>query len=167
MQFPVTHELGDLYRGADSAALICFLAKHGVEYSYHHTLADTMKMIEGKLIACLREYRYLYFPLTEFKLLKCRVMHSRHFRGGNKLIFPETLKFLPLWILSLLKSPAIRDPRMNVSADERTFIGFEFLSSNLSRIIHYLSPTLYLIKDCSNNQGLTKVRAIKRAIETK
>lgn len=142
LQVPVTHELSDLFKGADGPALLCFLAKAGVDFSLHHTLAETQKTIEGRLIAGLREYR---------------IMHSRHFRGANKMIYPESLKFLPLWILALLKSDAIRGGAADVFVDERICSGFELVSMSIDRMIHYLSPTLYLIKDFGKDNPANKV----------
>lgn len=82
-----------MYKTADAAALSTLLIKLGVERSQNTRLDDCRRAIEGKLVAGLREYRS---------------MHSSHFRGINKLIYPDSLKYLPLWVLGILKSSALR-----------------------------------------------------------
>lgn len=74
-----------------------------------------------------------------------RVLHSRHFRGVNKFIFPETLRCLPLWILGLLKSTALRGGGGDIFLDIRMAAIYEILSCTLPKILHVISPTLYFI----------------------
>ena len=57
VQFPVTHEIADLYRGADAPALVAFMTKYSMDSLYTSKLAAMQKTIEGKLISGLREYR--------------------------------------------------------------------------------------------------------------
>jgi len=57
LQFPVSHEIGDLFKEADSVALTSFLAKMAVDSTFGNKLLSVQKIVEGRLISGLREYR--------------------------------------------------------------------------------------------------------------
>lgn len=93
LKLGITSELSELYKSADAASLSAILIKLGVERSQTTRLDDCRRAVESKVVSSLREYRS---------------MHSSHFRGINKLIYPDSLKYLPVWVLGILKSTALR-----------------------------------------------------------
>ncbi|KAF6250863.1 Sec23/Sec24 trunk domain-containing protein, partial [Scenedesmus sp. NREL 46B-D3] len=86
-------ELSELYRASDGAATACLLAKLGVEKSLMAKLEDTRQALVVKLSAALKEYRLL---------------HGAHMRNPGALIYPSTLRYLPAYVLGLVKSTAFR-----------------------------------------------------------
>ena len=93
MAVPMIGELNELYKGADSGALACMVAKLAVEKSLTSRLDETRQALQARLMAALKEFRLL---------------HGASVRTPNRLIFPDTLKYLPLWTLGILKSAALR-----------------------------------------------------------
>jgi len=86
-------------------------------------------------VKSLKEYRNLYV-----------VQH----RLGGRLIFPESLKFLPLYALSLCKSIALRGGA-DAPLDEQCAAGYSMMILPVSRVLKLLYPSLlrvdeYLIK---------------------
>ena len=58
LQSPVKHDLPDLYRGADAAAIISLMSNFEVDRSYSSRICSAQKSIEGSLIAGLCEYTH-------------------------------------------------------------------------------------------------------------
>ncbi|GMH36590.1 hypothetical protein BSKO_04463 [Bryopsis sp. KO-2023] len=127
LRLPITTETSELYKTADASAMATLMMKLGVERSLSARLDDCRRMIETKLVSGMREYR---------------VMHSTHFRGVNKLIYPDSLRFLPLWVLGVMKCGALRGAA-DVQPDERVAIGYEVISSSLEHIMKLLYPLVY------------------------
>jgi len=107
-----------------------------IENTLSHKLEDARLLIQLKIVKSLKEYRNLYV-----------VQH----RLGGRLIFPESLKFLPLYALSLCKSIALRGGYADAPLDERCAAGYSMMILPVSRLLKLLYPSLlrvdeYLIK---------------------
>lgn len=93
MAVPVVSELSELYAATDCAAMATMLAKLSVEKNLTARLDETRQALHARLSAALREFR---------------LMNAAAIRQPNKLIFPETYKYLPIWCLGLQKCAAFR-----------------------------------------------------------
>lgn len=80
----------------------------------------------------LKEYRNLYV-----------VQH----RLGGRLIFPESLKLLPLYALALCKSVALRGGFADASLDERCAAGYSMMILPINRLLKLLYPSLLRVDE--------------------
>ncbi|DBA76931.1 TPA: hypothetical protein ACH3X1_009527 [Trebouxia sp. C0004] len=141
LAMPVVQDLGDMYKAVDAPATVNLLAKLAVEKSYHAKLDDTRSSLAHKLNLTLQEYRG---------------MHKQSSRGQlphNKLIYPESLRYLSLWVLGLLKSSALRGGARDVLPDERILAGFEIMAAPTTELLRYLYPQLYTVSDPGGEWG--------------
>ncbi|XP_077243526.1 protein transport protein SEC24 A-like [Tasmannia lanceolata] len=129
---PVVSDLGEMYRHADTGSLVCLLSRLAIEKTLSHKLEDARHAIQLRIVKGLREYRNLY-----------AVQH----RLGGRMIFPESLKFLPLYGLALLKSIPIRGGYADVQLDERCAAGFNVMILPVKRLLKALYPTLIRIDE--------------------
>ncbi|KAG1368068.1 protein transport protein Sec24-like [Cocos nucifera] len=129
---PVVADLGEMYHQADTGAIISLLSRLAIENTQSHKLEDARQLMQLKLVKSLKEYRNLY------------VMQHRL---GGRLIFPESLKFLPLYVLSLCKSVALRGGYADAPLDERCAAGYNMMILPIRRMLKLLYPGLYKIDE--------------------
>ncbi|XP_077224479.1 protein transport protein SEC24 A-like [Tasmannia lanceolata] len=129
---PVVADLGEMYRQANTGALVCLLSRLAIEKTLSHKLEDARHAIQLRIVKGLREYRNLY-----------AVQH----RLGGRMIFPESLKFLPLYGLSLLKSIPLRGGYADAQLDERCAAGFNVMILPIKRLLKLIYPTLIRIDE--------------------
>lgn len=101
-----------------------------------HKLEDARNALQLRIIKALKEYRNLY-----------AVQH----RLGGRMIFPESLKFLPLYGLALYKSTPIRGGYSDAALDERCAAGYTMMTLPVKKLLKLLYPSLirldeYLLK---------------------
>ncbi|ONK66293.1 uncharacterized protein A4U43_C06F6200 [Asparagus officinalis] len=143
---PVVADLGEMYRQADTGAIISVLSRLAIEHSLSHKLEDSRQLMQLKIVKSLKEYRNLY--VTQHRL-------------GGRLIFPESLKFLVLYALSLCKSVALRGGYADAPLDERCAAGYSMMILPINRVLKLLYPSLlrvdeYLIKASGDFEETTK-----------
>lgn len=136
---PVVADLGEMYRQADTGAIVTLLSRLAIEKTLSHKLEDARNAVQTKIVKALREYRNLY-----------AVQH----RLGGRMIYPESLKFLPLYGLALCKSTPLREGYANAQLDERCATGYTLMTLPVKRLLKLLYPSLirideYLIKGSS------------------
>ncbi|XP_073005527.1 protein transport protein SEC24 A-like [Typha latifolia] len=129
---PVVADLGEIYRQADTGAIISLLSRLAVENTLSNKLEDARQLVQLKLVKSLKEYRNLYV-----------VQH----RLGGRLIFPESLKFLPLYVLCLCKSLALRGGYADAPLDERCAAGYGMMILPIRRMLRLLYPGLYRLDE--------------------
>lgn len=103
-----------------------------IENSVSQKLEDARQSMQLKLVKSLKEYRNLYV-----------VQH----RLGGRLIYPESLKFLPLYVLSLCRSTALRGGYADVPLDERCAAGYNIMILPIGRMLKLLYPSLLRIDE--------------------
>ncbi|XP_066348082.1 LOW QUALITY PROTEIN: protein transport protein SEC24 A-like [Miscanthus floridulus] len=129
---PVVTDLSEMYRQADTGAIVSLLGRIAVENSLSDKLDSVRQQLQLKLVRSLKEYRNLYV-----------VQH----RIGGRLIFPESLRFLPLYILAICKSLALRGGYADVSLDERCAAGFSMMILPVNRLLNFIYPSLYRVDE--------------------
>nr|CAE03817.2 OSJNBa0027H09.17 [Oryza sativa Japonica Group] len=129
---PVVTDLGEMYRQADTGAIVSLLSRIAVENSLSDKLDSVRQQLQLKLVRSLKEYRNLYV-----------VQH----RIGGRLIYPESLRFLPLYILSICKSLALRGGYADVSLDERCAAGFSMMILPAKKLLNFIYPSLYRVDE--------------------
>ncbi|KAG4928749.1 hypothetical protein JHK85_055235 [Glycine max] len=107
-----------------------------IEKTLSQKLEDARSAVQLRVVKALREYRNLY-----------AVQH----RLANRMIYPESLKFLMLYGLALCRSTALRGGYGDVPLDERCAAGHIMMTVSIRRLLKLLYPSLirldeYLLK---------------------
>ncbi|GKV43837.1 hypothetical protein SLEP1_g51088 [Rubroshorea leprosula] len=136
---PVVSDLGEMYRQADTGAIVSLFSRLAIEKTLAHKLEDARNSVQQRIVKALREYRNLY-----------AVQH----RLGARMIYPDSLKFLPLYGLSLCKSIPLRGGYADAQLDERCAAGFTMMALPVKKLLKLLYPSLirvdeYLLKPSS------------------
>ncbi|CAK9183025.1 unnamed protein product [Ilex paraguariensis] len=129
---PVVSDLGEMYRQADTGAIVSLLCRLAIEKTLSSKLEEARNFVQLKIVKALREYRNLY-----------AVQH----RLGGRMIYPESLKFLPLYGLALFKSKALRGGYADVQLDERWSAGCTMMALPVKRLLKLLYPSLIRVDD--------------------
>lgn len=125
------------------SALIKFLTRtsscfSAIEKTLTSKLEEARNSIQLRIVKALREYRNL---------------HAVQHRVAGRMIYPESLKYLPLYGLALCKSTALRGGYADAQLDERCAAGYTMMALPVKRLLKLLYPKLirideYLLKVC-------------------
>ncbi|CAH9134532.1 unnamed protein product [Cuscuta epithymum] len=129
---PVVSELGEMYRLADTGAIVSLLSRLAIEKSLSTKLEEARSFIQLRIVKALREYRNLY-----------AVQH----RLGGRMIYPESLKLLPLYGLALFKSASLRGGYSDVQLDERCAAGYTMMALPVMKLLKLLYPNLFRVDE--------------------
>ncbi|KAF9674793.1 hypothetical protein SADUNF_Sadunf10G0163900 [Salix dunnii] len=144
---PVVADLGEMYRHADTGAIVSLFARLAIEKSLSYKLEDARSSVQLRIVKALREYRNLY---------------AMQHRLGGRMIYPEPLKFLPLYGLALCKSAALRGGYADVQLDDRCAAGFTMMALPVKAMLKLLYPSLirvdeYLLKPSAQANGFENI----------
>ncbi|CAJ2631773.1 unnamed protein product [Trifolium pratense] len=136
MAVPVVTDLADMYRLADTGAVVSLFSRLAIEKTLSQKLEDARSAVQLRIVKALKEYRNLY-----------AVQH----RLANRMIYPESLKFLMLYGLALCRSTALRGAYGDVPLDDRCAAGHTMMTLPIKRLLKFLYPSLirldeYLLK---------------------
>ncbi|PIN24788.1 Vesicle coat complex COPII, subunit SEC24/subunit SFB2 [Handroanthus impetiginosus] len=129
---PVVADLGEMYRLADTGAIISLFSRLAIEKSLSYKLEDARNAVQLRIVKALREYRNLY-----------AVQH----RLSGRMIYPESLKFLPLYGLALCKSTPLRGGYADAQLDERCAAGYTMMALPVKNLLKLLYPHLIRLDD--------------------
>ncbi|XP_065862540.1 protein transport protein SEC24 A-like [Euphorbia lathyris] len=129
---PVVADLGEMYRHADTGAIVSLFCRLAIEKTLSHKLEDARNAVQQRIVKAFREYRSL---------------HAVQHRLGGRMIFPESLKFLPLYGLALCKSTPLRGGYIDVQLDERCAAGFTMMALPVKKLLKLLYPSLIRVDD--------------------
>jgi len=138
MAVPVVTDIAEMYRAVDGGAMGAFMARLGAERSLTVRLQDAREAVMSKLVATLRE----------FKLLNTQAS-----RAFNRLIYPESMKLLPLFMFAACKSSALRGHARDVPVDQRIASVFDFMSASTDDILKLLYPSMYALHSMPKESG--------------
>ncbi|KAK4753049.1 hypothetical protein SAY87_021847 [Trapa incisa] len=138
---PVVTDLGEMYRRADTGAVISLFSRLAIEKTLSHKLEDARVTVQQRIVKALKEYRNLY---------------AGQHRIGGRMIYPVSLKYLPLYGLALCKSTALRGSYADVSLDECSAAGFTMMALPVKKLLKLLYPSLlrvdeYLLKPSASD----------------
>ncbi|KAJ4979437.1 hypothetical protein NE237_010217 [Protea cynaroides] len=142
---PVVADLGEMYRQADTGAIVSVLTRLAIEKTLTHKLEDARHSVQLRIVKSLREYRNL---------------HTVQHRLGGRMIYPESLQLLPLYGLALWKSTPLRGGFADVQLDERCAAGFTMMTLPVKRLMKLLYPRLIRIDEYLE-KGSTKIKDFK------
>ncbi|KAE9618908.1 putative von Willebrand factor, type A, Zinc finger, Sec23/Sec24-type, sec23/Sec24, trunk [Lupinus albus] len=124
---PVVTDLGEMYRLADTGAIASLFSRIAIEKMLSHKLEEARGAVQLRIVKALREYRNL---------------HAVQHRLANRMIYPDSLKFLPLYGLALCRSKALRGGHGDVPLDERCAVGHTMMTLPIKRLLKLLYPSL-------------------------
>ncbi|KAK4565221.1 hypothetical protein RGQ29_007045 [Quercus rubra] len=124
---PVVADLGEMYRQADVGAVVSVFSRLAIEKTLSSKLEDARNSVQLRIVKSLKEYRNLY-----------AVQH----RLGGRIIFPESLKFLPLYGLALCRSTPLRGGYADAPLDERCSAGYTMMTLPVKKLLKLLYPSL-------------------------
>ncbi|KAI8522967.1 hypothetical protein RHMOL_Rhmol13G0038400 [Rhododendron molle] len=129
---PVVADLGEMYRQADTGAVVSLLCRLAIEKTLSYKLEEARNSIQQRIIKALKEYRNLY-----------AVQH----RLVGRMIYPESLKFLPLYGLALCKSIPLRGGYPDAQLDEPCAAGHTMMALPVKNLLQWLYPNLVRIDE--------------------
>ncbi|KAL0699347.1 hypothetical protein Bca4012_055469 [Brassica carinata] len=129
---PVVTDLGEMYRQADTGSIVSVYTRLAIEKTLSGKLDDARNALQQKIVKALREYRNL---------------HSVQHRLGSRLIYPESLKFLPLYGLGICKSTPLQGGPADASLDERCAAGFTMMALPVKKLLKLLYPNLFRVDE--------------------
>ncbi|KAK7843903.1 protein transport protein sec24-like [Quercus suber] len=110
---PVVADLVEMYCQADVGAFVSVFSRLAIEKTLSSKLEDARNSVQLRIVKALKEYRNLY-----------AVQH----RLGDRIIFPESLKFLPLYGLALCRSTPLRGGYADAPLDECCSAGYTMMT---------------------------------------
>ncbi|KAL7151477.1 hypothetical protein ABFS83_04G034000 [Erythranthe nasuta] len=129
---PVVADLGEMYRLADTGAIISLFSRLAIEKTSSSKLEDARNAVQLRIVKALREYRNLY-----------AVQH----RLTGRMIYPESLKYLPLYGLALNKSTPLRGGYADAQLDERCAAAYTMMALPVKKLLKLLYPNLVRVDD--------------------
>ncbi|KAI5957658.1 SFB3 [Candida theae] len=138
----VTNKLEDVFHFADENAIVATLVRDSLNFVGQQTLASLRESLNTRLVDVFSQYR----AMTEYGHNRAKVMN-------NNLLFPDSLKHLPIYILSFLKTHAI-NASTGLSADARLVDLFNMLNMPLERLMYHLYPALTELHTLTPEEGI-------------
>lgn len=154
---PVVADLGEMYRQADTGAVVSLFCRLAIEKTLSHKLEDARNSVQLRLVKAFKEYRNLY-----------AVQH----RLGGRMIYPESLKLLPLYALALCKSTPLRGGYADAQLDERCAAGYTMMTLPVKRLLKLLYPSLirideYLLKPTAQADELKRLPLVAESLDSR
>jgi protein transport protein SEC24 len=144
-----------MYRQADTGSIVSLYARLGKLYSnFFHMLLlilfnDNLNSaaIEKSLSAKLDDARNAIQQKIVKALKEYRNLHAVQHRLGSRLVYPESLKFLPLYGLAITKSTPLLGGPADTSLDERCAAGFTMMALPVKKLLKLLYPNLFRVDE--------------------
>ncbi|CAI7864857.1 unnamed protein product [Closterium sp. NIES-53] len=165
---PIVRDMAELYRRCDVGATAAVLAKIALDKSLTSRLEECRQLIQNKTTLALREYRILTAGSAALSRTSGYGMppgpptnpygHPSHLHQPNlpqqRLVFPESLRLLPLYTLALCKCPALRGGFQEMGADARAAAAFEMMVVSVGRTLRMLYPRLIRVDVMAGQCGV-------------
>lgn len=134
--FVTGNTIGKVFSGADCEAMTKALLMRQIGITYKLGLIEMRKNFNDFIVNSFTAYR---------KAEKKGV-------SIEQLVFPQTLKNLPLYILSFIKSGVIGGFMSSVQNNENIWLFIKILRETIGATIKFLYPRLYRIDDIQSDQ---------------
>lgn len=138
----VCERLEDVFNFIDQDAVIAALVRDTLSFVGKELIAELRKSINGKLVEVYAQYRMME-----------ERSHNQSRSLTNQLIFPDSLRHIPLFILALTKSKALRDSTA-VPIDDRLADVYNMLNMPLERLVYHLYPALVEVHSLADDEGM-------------
>ncbi|EGW33485.1 uncharacterized protein SPAPADRAFT_50360 [Spathaspora passalidarum NRRL Y-27907] len=138
----VTERLEDAFHFCDENAVVTTLVRDTLSFIGKQPMNELRESLNTKLVQVFTQYR----AMNEFDHNSARTM-------SNSLLFPDSLRHLPMYILSLLKTSALR-ASTGVSADARLADIYQMLNMPVEKLMYHLYPALVELHSLEPHEGI-------------
>lgn len=138
MAVPVVSDAAEMFRQVDGGAMVGLMARLGVERCQVAKLDEARNVIQQKTVQALKEFR---------------ATAGRQAQTFNRLIFPESMRLLPLYTLAMMKCGALRGGPQDVTLDERCSLIFDIMGMPTSELLTFLYPSLFALHNMPPDAG--------------
>ncbi|CAB4001484.1 transport Sec24B, partial [Paramuricea clavata] len=136
LALPVTKKMNDVYAGANASAIALMLSKMAVDRTLTASLGDAREALLNAVVDCLGVYK--------------SVVSGR----SGEMIAPNSLKYLPLYILSLLKQTSFRlGSTANLDTKCYEMQQLKVMPFDVALLTIY--PALYSLHDMTDEGAIT------------
>lgn len=126
----VSETLDDVFNFVEQDAVITTIVRDTLSFIGKQTLSELRDSVNEKLVEVFTQYRAM-----------SELGHNKHRALVNQLLFPDSLKHLPMYMLAFLKTKALRDSTAT-TVDSRLADIFQMLSMPIERLVYHLCPAL-------------------------
>lgn len=126
----VSERLEDVFNFVDQDAVVTAIVRDTLSFVGKELIAELRNSVNEKLVDIFTQYRVM-----------SEADHNRNRTLTNQLIFPDSLKHIPAFVLSFVKSFALRDSE-SVPVDSRLCDVYQMLSMPIERLVYHLYPAL-------------------------
>ncbi|CCE79674.1 Piso0_001756 [Millerozyma farinosa CBS 7064] len=137
----VSETLENIFSFIEQDAVVTTIARDTLSFVGRQTLSDLRLSINEKLVDVFTQYR----AMCEF--------HHHNYSLNNQLLFPDSLKHFPLYMLALIKTKALRGST-STSADVRLESIFQMMNMPVERLMYYLYPGLVELHSLDPDDGI-------------
>lgn len=137
----VTERLEDAFNFADENAVVATIARDTLLFVGKQPLTELRELVNQKLVEVFTQYR----AMSEFG-------HNQNRTLLSQLLFPDSLKHLPQFLLSLIKTRAIRQ-LATLLVDARLQDVYAMLTMPLPRLMYHLYPALVEVHLMADDDG--------------
>lgn len=125
----VSERLEDVFNFVEEDAVVTTIVRETLSHVGVQRLLELRESVNSKLVDVFTQYRAM-----------CEI--NRHqLSASNQLLFPDSLKHLPIYMLSLVRNNAIRNSN-TLSADARLSSIYLMLKMPVERLVYVLYPAL-------------------------
>lgn len=135
----VSERLEDVFHFALEDAVVTTIIKDTLSFVGQQPLVELRDSINEKLVEVFTQYRAMYEL-------------GNHKPSPKKMIFPESLNHLPVYLLSFLKNKVIRDA-LGIPADARLHELFQLMYMPVERLVFRLYPALIELHSLTEAEG--------------
>lgn len=137
----VAERLEDVFNLVDEDAIITTIVRDSLSFVGNQPLTEIRESVNEKLVEVFTQYRAM-----------SELGHNMNRTLTNQLLFPEKLKHLPMYMLSFLKSNAIRTST-TISTDSRLEEMYHLLNIPVERLLYKLYPALVELHSLLDDEG--------------
>lgn len=138
----VSKSLEDVFHFTDENAVVTTIVRDTLSFVGQQSLLELRESINNKLVDIFTHYR----AMNEFG-------HNRAKTLSNKMLFPDSLKHLPLYMLSFLKS-TVMCASAGLTADARMADMYQMLTMPIERLMYHLYPALVELHSLQPEDGI-------------
>lgn len=124
----VSERLEDVFNFVDENAVVTTIVRDTLSFIGKQTLRELRELVNEKLVEIFTQYR----AMSEL---------SRNAHQHNKLLFPDSISHLPIYLLAFTKSKVLRDSG-SISLDARLTDLYQMLNMPVEKLLYRLYPAL-------------------------
>ncbi|KAL6452552.1 SFB3 SED5-binding protein 3 [Candida maltosa Xu316] len=138
----VTKNLEDVFHFADENAVVATIVRDTLSFVGTQSLLELRESLNNKLVDIFTHFR----AMNEYG-------HNRAKTLTNKMLFPDSLKHLPIYLLSFLKSEVLK-AATGLPADARLADMYNMMTMPLERLMYHLHPAVVEIHSLLDEEGV-------------